>query len=183
MALRRRLLHANIRKVFAAFRSKTPVRRNFLSVVHFLFVFFLGPRPFPGQKNTNKKFFLSSLRCTSGSGRPRLWGVLLIGRGGVPLYYQHLTLRDGLMLRNFWQVAGSALGSGCVRWWVRSSGRSVSGAVLVAAFSSARVAGAFARRWAVQLPVVCKGCCVRRRGSFWCVSVPVASVPFSLSSF
>ena len=85
------------------------------------------------------------------------------------------------MVRSFWSVAGSAVGCRASRWWVRSSERSLSGFVLVAAFGSCQVAAAFARRWAVQLPKICKGCVLRRRGSLWCVSVPVASVPVSLN--
>lgn len=85
------------------------------------------------------------------------------------------------MLRNFWQVAGSAVGSRCVSWFVRQSGRSLSGVVLVASFASARVARAFARRWALRLPAVCRGCVVQRSGALWAVSVPVATVPFSFT--
>lgn len=72
-------------------------------------------------------------------------------------------------------AAGSAAGSGASRWAVRPSARALSGAVLVAGFASAAVAGRFARVWSVRLPRACRGVVVRRRPSgLFAVSVPVA---------
>lgn len=84
------------------------------------------------------------------------------------------------MVALFPVVAGSCVGSGASRWFVRSSARSLSGFVLVASFASASAARLFAARWAVRLPVACRGCAVRRSGSLWAVSVPVSSVPAAL---
>lgn len=76
------------------------------------------------------------------------------------------------------RVAGSALSAGAVRWRVRGSGRSFSGAVVVAGFSSLAAAGRFAAAWGFWCGVACK---VRRRvcsrcGVLWAVSVPVSWV-------
>ena len=86
------------------------------------------------------------------------------------------------MVALFPVVSGSAVGSGACSWFVRSSARSLSGFVLVASFASASAARLFAARWAVRLPVACRGCAVRRCASGWAVSVPVSSVPVSLVS-
>jgi hypothetical protein len=56
---------------------------------------------------------------------------------------------------------------------VRPSGRSLSGFVCVACFSSLPAALAFSRSWGVRLPVFCRGCVVRRASVGWAVSVPV----------
>ena len=93
--------------------------------------------------------------------------VCPLASGGVPVFL-------------FPVVSGSAVGCGASSWLVRASSRSASGFVLVASFSSCAAASAFARRWAVRLPAVCRGCAVRRSGASWCVSVPVWSVPLSL---
>ncbi|MGH2413352.1 MAG: hypothetical protein ACRDEA_06615 [Microcystaceae cyanobacterium] len=77
------------------------------------------------------------------------------------------------MLSAFRFVSGSAIGSGCCSWLVRRSERSLSGWVLVARFSSCAGAAGFARRWALRLPVECRGCVVRRSDLGWLVSVPV----------
>lgn len=75
---------------------------------------------------------------------------------------------------SFRVVAGSAVGLGCRGWWVRASGRSFSGLVLVAWFSSAGSAAAFARRWSARCGVACR--VSRRGGPGWLVSVPVVRV-------
>jgi hypothetical protein len=72
-------------------------------------------------------------------------------------------------------VVGSALSVGAVRWRVRGSSRSFSGAVVVAGFASASRAQAFAAAWSGWVGV---GCVVRPRrcprwGRVWAVSVPV----------
>lgn len=77
------------------------------------------------------------------------------------------------MVRSLRSVAGSAVGSGCCAWSVRSSVRSLSGWVLVAEFGSLVFARSFALRWAGRLPVRCRGCVVRRSELGWSVSVPV----------
>lgn len=78
----------------------------------------------------------------------------------------------------WWRVlVGSALASGAVRWRLRSSPRSFSGAVVVVGFSSPVVAGAFAAAWSgwVGFP-----CAVRLfAGGVWGVSVPIAAPPSS----
>lgn len=72
-------------------------------------------------------------------------------------------------------AAGSAVGCGCDWWWVRSSARSRSGAVLVAGFGSLSAAGAFASRWAGRLGFAVR---VRRAAvGGWFASVPVAARP------
>ncbi|WP_200383193.1 hypothetical protein, partial [Thiococcus pfennigii] len=86
------------------------------------------------------------------------------GLGGVPL------------AAPWWRsLVGSALAAGAVRWRVRASARSFSGAVIVAGFRSCGAAVAFAAAWSWWC-----GCAValRRRASggsvVWAVSVPVA---------
>jgi hypothetical protein len=77
-------------------------------------------------------------------------------------------------------VVGSALSVGAVRWRVRGSSRSFSGAVMVAGFASASRAQAFAAAWSGWVGVgwVGVGWVVRLRrcprwGQVWAVSVPV----------
>lgn len=76
----------------------------------------------------------------------------------------------------FWRrVVGSALAAGAVRWRIRASLLSFSGAVVVAGFTSATTARHFAAAWAGWCGVACF---VRRRacarwGVVWAVSVPV----------
>lgn len=85
------------------------------------------------------------------------------GFGGIPL------------AAPWWrQLTGSALSEGAVRWRVRSSRRSFTGAVVCAAFRTEAKAKAFAAAWAWWC-----GCAVavRRRQSagfpVWSASVPV----------
>lgn len=93
---------------------------------------------------------VGSLSAAAAFGRARPW----LRAAGVP------SLRAAAL---------SAACAGCVRWSVRASARSVSGAVLVALLPSAAVAAAFACCWASRLPVVCRGAVVRGRS----VSLPV----------
>jgi len=71
-------------------------------------------------------------------------------------------------------LVGSALACGVARWRVRHSGRSFSGAVVVAGFANCGTAVAFAAAWSWWV-----GCALalRRRRSngvtLWAVSVPV----------
>lgn len=77
----------------------------------------------------------------------------------------------------WWRVlVGSALASGAVRWRLRSSPRSFSGAVVVVGFSSRPAAVAFASAWSgvVGFPVA-----VRCFSGVWGASVPVAAPPSS----
>ena len=95
-----------------------------------------------------------------------LWGVLVVSSSSSVWSARRLS--------------GSAVGSGASRWFVRASGRSLSGAVLVAGFVSFSAARSFALRWSGRLPARCRGCVVRRRPSgLFAVSVPVAGVGVS----
>lgn len=83
------------------------------------------------------------------------------------------------LLAPWWRrLAGSALATGALRWRVRPSARSFSGAVLVAGFPCCGAAVAFAAAWSWYA-----GCALalRRRVSagqvLWCVSVPVLWPP------
>jgi len=73
-------------------------------------------------------------------------------------------------------VVGSGLAAGAVRWRVRSSLRSWSGAVVVVGFPSFAAASAFACSWAGRCGF--SSCAILRRSSrgsrVWAVSVPVA---------
>jgi hypothetical protein len=105
---------------------------------------------------------LASSRCLVGSRSLVAAG----GLGGVPLSAP------------WWRsLVGSALAAGAVRWRLRCSSRSFSGAVVVAGFSSPAAAAAFASAFGWWC-----GCalCVRRfAGGVWGVSVPVCAPPAS----
>ena len=90
------------------------------------------------------------------------------GLGGVPLSAP------------CWRVlVGSALSAGACRWRVRASGRSFSGAVLVAGFSSQVAADAFAAAWSgwCGLSLAVRRFSGRGGVPVWGVSVPVAVAP------
>ena len=70
------------------------------------------------------------------------------------------------------KIAGSAVGSGCYRWFIRRSTHSFTGWVLVAVFRNAQWAKAFAERWAGKCGY--RFCAIRFRDGAWSVSVPVA---------
>ncbi len=74
----------------------------------------------------------------------------------------------------WWRVlVGSALSAGAVRWRLRSSRRSFSGAVVVVGFASRPAAEVFAAAWSGWCGVACA---VRVfAGGVWGVSVPVAA--------
>lgn len=89
------------------------------------------------------------------------------GFGGVPL------------AAPWWRrVAGSGLSAGAVRWRVRLSSRSFSGAVVVVGFSCPSAAAVFAGAWSGWCGL---SLAVRRfagsAGPVWGVSVPVAVSP------
>lgn len=102
----------------------------------------------------------ASSRCLLGSRSLVAAG----GLGGVPLSAP------------WWRsLVGSALAAGAVRWRLRCSLRSFSGAVVVVGFSSSAAAAAFASAWGWWC-----GCslAVRRfAGGVWGVSVPVCAPP------
>jgi len=70
-------------------------------------------------------------------------------------------------------VSTSVVGPVVSAFVVRRSLRSLSGWVVALVFPSVAAAGLFAGVWAGQLPVVCRGCVVRRVAAGWSVSVPV----------
>lgn len=74
-------------------------------------------------------------------------------------------------LRSVWQSAVLPAGAGLC-FWVRHSGRSLSGWAFVAIFHQRRHAAAWARFWASRLPARCRGCVVYRACGGWAVSVP-----------
>lgn len=70
-------------------------------------------------------------------------------------------------------VSRSACCAGASAVCCRLSGRALEGVVFAVGFRRHAAASAFAARWAVRLPAVCRGCCVRHELGFWFVSVPV----------
>ena len=102
-----------------------------------------------------------------------LFSLIGSGRGSLVSAPRGLASRP-LVALPWRRVAGLALASGAVRWRLRSSGRSWSGAVVVAGFGSAAAASAFCGR-------VAPGCglplAVRHFSGVWGVSVPVAVPP------